>query len=79
MSYPELFIKTADAIIHLQEYNAFESMYTLMLGWGGLANGILYPSGEPISPHRLRRGLFAVVYYSFIIHFLDAAAILARE
>jgi len=41
--------------------------------------GIFYPSGEPISPHRLRRSPFAVVHYSFMGHFLAAAAILTRE
>ncbi len=41
--------------------------------------GIFYPSGEPISPHRLRCSPFAVVHYSFMGHFLAAAAILARE
>jgi hypothetical protein len=41
--------------------------------------GVFYPLGEPISPHRLRRSPFAVVYYSFMGHFLAAAAILTRE
>jgi hypothetical protein len=41
--------------------------------------GIFYPSGEAISPHRLRRSPFAVVHYSFMGHFLAAAAILTRE
>jgi hypothetical protein len=41
--------------------------------------GIFYPSGEPISPHRLRCSPFAVVHYSFMGHFLAAAAILIRE
>jgi len=41
--------------------------------------GIFYPSGEPISPHRLRCSPFAVVHYSFMGHFLAAAAILTRE
>jgi len=41
--------------------------------------GILYPSGEPISSHRLRCSPFAVVHYSFMGHFLAAAAILTRE
>jgi len=41
--------------------------------------GIFYPSGESISPHRLRRSPFAVVHYSFMGHFLAAAAILTRE
>ncbi len=41
--------------------------------------GIFYPSGEPISLHQLRCSPFAVVHYSFIGHFLAAAAILTRE
>jgi hypothetical protein len=41
--------------------------------------GIFYPSGEPISPHWLRCSPFAVVHYSFMGHFLAAAAILTRE
>jgi hypothetical protein len=41
--------------------------------------GIFYPSGEPISLHRLRCGPFAVYKYSFMGHFLAAAAILTRE
>jgi hypothetical protein len=41
--------------------------------------GIFYPSGEPISPHRLRWCPFAVVHYSFMGHFLADAAILTRE
>jgi hypothetical protein len=40
--------------------------------------GIFYPSGEPISLHRLRCSPFAVVHYSFMGHFLAAAAILTR-
>jgi hypothetical protein len=40
---------------------------------------IFYPSGEQISPHRLRCSPFAVVHYSFMGHFLAAAAIFARE
>jgi len=32
--------------------------------------GIFYPSGESISPHRLRCSPFAVVYYSVMGHFL---------
>jgi len=39
---------------------------------------IFYPSGEPISQHRLRCSPFAVVYYSFMGHFLVAAAISSR-
>jgi hypothetical protein len=41
--------------------------------------GIFYPSGDPISLRRLRRGSFAVVYYSFISHILVAAAISERK
>jgi hypothetical protein len=41
--------------------------------------GIFYPSGEPISLHRLRCSPFAVVHYSFMGRFLAAAAILTRE
>jgi hypothetical protein len=41
--------------------------------------GIFYPTGEPISPCRLRRGSFAAVYDSIISHILVAAAILTRN
>jgi hypothetical protein len=41
--------------------------------------GIFYPSGEPISPHRLRCGLFDVHKYAFTGRFLAARAILTRE
>jgi len=41
--------------------------------------GIFYPSGEPISLQRLRCSPVAVVYYSFMGHFLAVAAILTRE
>jgi len=41
--------------------------------------GIFCPSGEPISPQRLHCSPFAVVHYSFMGHFLAAAAILTRE
>jgi len=41
--------------------------------------GIFYPSGEPISLHRLRCSPFAVDNYSFMSRFLAAAAISARE
>jgi hypothetical protein len=46
--------------------------------------GIFHPPGKPISLQRLRRspgrlGRLAVVYYSFMGHFLVVAAILARE
>jgi len=41
--------------------------------------GIFYPSGEPISPHRLRCSPFAVYKYSFMGHCLAAAATSARE
>jgi hypothetical protein len=44
-----------------------------------ILTSIFYPSGEQISPRRLRRDSFAVVYYSFISHVLVAAAIFARE
>jgi hypothetical protein len=40
---------------------------------------IFYPTGKPISRQRLRRSPFAVFKYSFMSHFLAAAAILARE
>jgi hypothetical protein len=41
--------------------------------------GIVYPTCEPISPCRLRRGSFAVVYDSIISPILVAAAILTRN
>jgi hypothetical protein len=41
--------------------------------------GIFYPSGEPISQHRLRRNSFEVVHYIFMSHFLAATATLVRE
>jgi hypothetical protein len=41
--------------------------------------GIFYPSGEPISPHRLRCSPFAVDHYSFMGCGLAATAISARE
>jgi len=41
--------------------------------------GIFYPSGEPISLHRLRCSPFAVDNHSFMGHFLAARAILTRE
>jgi hypothetical protein len=41
--------------------------------------GIFYPSGEPISLQRHRCSPFEVVHYSFMGHFLAAAAILTRE
>ena len=41
--------------------------------------GIFYPSGGPISLHRLRCSPFAVVHYSLMGRCLAAAAILARE
>jgi len=41
--------------------------------------GIFYPSGEPISPHRLRCSPFAVDDHSFMGHFLAARAILTRQ
>jgi hypothetical protein len=40
---------------------------------------ILYPPGAPISPHRLRCSPFAVDIYSFMGHFLVAAATSTRE
>jgi hypothetical protein len=33
---------------------------------------IFYPTGEPISPQRLRCSPFAVVHYSFMDHFLSS-------
>jgi hypothetical protein len=41
--------------------------------------GIFSPEGEPISLHRLRCSPFAVYKYSFMGHYLAAAAILTRE
>jgi len=41
--------------------------------------GIFYPLGELISLHRRRCSPFAVVHYSFMGHFLAAAAISTRE
>ncbi len=41
--------------------------------------GIFYPTGEPISPHRLRCNPFAVVHYSFMGCGLAATAISTRE
>ncbi len=40
---------------------------------------IFYPSGEPISQHRLRCSSFAVVHYSFMSHFLAATITSVRE
>ena len=40
---------------------------------------IFYPPGELISLHRLRCSPFAVVHYSFMGHFLAAAATSTRE
>jgi hypothetical protein len=77
-SFSELFIKNANANILLQEYHSFDFIYTFMQGRGGLTIGIFSPSGEPISPHRLRCSPFAVFKYSFMGHCLGAAAILAR-
>jgi len=52
--------------------------FLLDAGWGRLAISIFYPSGEPISQHRLRCNPFAVVYYNFMGHCLVAAAISSR-
>ncbi len=41
--------------------------------------GIFYPSGEPISLHRLRCSPFAVVHYSLMGCGLAATAISTRE
>jgi len=41
--------------------------------------GILYPTGEPISLHRLRCSPFAVVHYRFMGYYLAATAISTRE
>jgi len=41
--------------------------------------GILYPSGEPISPHLLRCGLFAVENHSFTGPRLASMAISTHE
>ena len=43
----------------------------IVAGWGRLAIDIFYLTGEPISPHLLRRDLFAVYKYSFIGHSLQ--------
>jgi hypothetical protein len=40
---------------------------------------IFYPSGDLISPHRLRCSPLAVVHYSFMGHFLAVAATSTRE
>ena len=40
---------------------------------------IFYPSGELILLHRLRCNPFAVVHFSFMSHFLAAAATSTRE
>ena len=40
---------------------------------------IFYPTGKLISLHRLRCSPFAVVHYSFMGHFLAAAATSTRE
>jgi len=67
---PELFIKSADANIHFLKKISYSSEYPI---------GGFYPAGEPISLHRLRRNPFAVFQYSFMNHFLVAAAISTRE
>jgi hypothetical protein len=46
------------------------SNFLLDAGWGRLAIDSFYPSGEPISPHRLRCNPFAVAHYSFMDHCL---------
>ncbi len=46
---------------------------------GRIAIGIFYPTGEPISPHRLHCSPFAVVHYNFMGHCFAAAAILTRK
>jgi hypothetical protein len=40
---------------------------------------IFYPKGGSISPHRLHRSPFAVVYYNFMGYFFVAAAISTRK
>jgi hypothetical protein len=40
---------------------------------------IFYPSGEPISQHRLRCNSFVVVHYNFMSHFLAATITSVRE
>jgi uncharacterized UBP type Zn finger protein len=40
---------------------------------------IFYPSGEPISQHRLRCSSLAVVHYSFMSHCLAVTATSVRE
>ncbi len=40
---------------------------------------IFYPTGEPISQHRLHCSSFVVVHYSFVGHCLAFAAISTRE
>jgi len=51
----------------------------LNIGAGRIGISVFYPPGEPISLQQLRCRPFAVVYYSFMGHFLAVAAILARE
>ena len=41
--------------------------------------GIFYPTGKPISLHRLHNSPFAVYKYSIMGHCLAAAAISTRE
>jgi len=78
--YAELFIINADAFF-LPQYQ--EVILTLLKKLFKknlfMFIGIFYPSGEPISLHRLRCSPFAVFKYSFIGHFLAAAVILTRE
>jgi hypothetical protein len=40
---------------------------------------VFYPSGEPISQHRLRCSSFEVVHYIFMSHLLAATATSVRE
>jgi hypothetical protein len=40
---------------------------------------IFYPTGEPISQHRLHCSSFVVVHYNFMSHFFAATATSVRE
>jgi hypothetical protein len=65
-------MKNADANIQFQEQQYFVFKKTIYRHFSP-------QGGEPILPHRLRCNPFAVFQYSFMSHFLVAAAILARE
>ena len=63
---PELFIKTADTIIDLQRYRLYSMIISNISNISLFVSrfisyvGIFYPSAEPILPHLLCCGLFAV-------------------